>query len=106
MDQVQVIISLDRYNELLLAETNLNRGAEVEVIADEDISDALQSIFVAGNNISTTKYLTGVDISMRDHPINTDPLAKTHRFKKLLVITKIKKPNEGNISSDNTGLKK
>lgn len=102
MDQVQVIIPLDRYNELCQIEKNMYQEKDIDIIANEDVSDALQLLFVSQTSISHVKNMTGVEIKMIDHPSVDDPLAKIHRFKKLLVITKTKKSNEEDRSKDNS----
>lgn len=99
MEEPQVIISMSRYNELLKIEEDSLKGIDIEIINDEAISDALQSLF-RNDNPQLIKKMTGVEIAMIDHPATVEMIR--HNFKKLLIIKKPKKPIDEKDRSPNS----
>lgn len=99
MHEITVTLPIQRYNELLKIEQNSIESIEVEIIQDEAISDAIQSIFVMNQKPIIVEKITGVKIIMVEHPIVSD----VHIFSKLLIIKKIKKSiDEKNSSTSNS----
>lgn len=89
IDQPRVVINFDRYIELLEIEKRFNKGEKVDIIDDEDISNALMYIIQGGSPKDTIKKFNVQIVA----PLHTDGIV--HPFTRKLIIKKLKTTEDG-----------